>query len=155
MNIKKDTGKNSALPPTYLLAAIITMVGLHFLLPGMKLLRFPWNLSGVIPLVVGILFNLTADKAFKKNQTTVKPFEVSSALITDGVFKITRNPMYLGFVLILVGLGLFMGSLSPLPVIPVFAVVMDLTFIRKEEKMLGERFGEIWLKYSSKARKWI
>jgi len=63
--------------------------------------------------------------------------------------------MYLGFVLFLVGLGLFMGTLFPFDVVPVFAVVMDLTFIRKEEKMLGETFGQIWLKYSSKARKWI
>jgi protein-S-isoprenylcysteine O-methyltransferase Ste14 len=83
------------IPPIYLFSAIAIMVLLHFLLPGTKVLALPWNLPGVIPLVFGIIINLSADKSFKKNETTVKPLEKSDRLITKGVFKISRHPMYL------------------------------------------------------------
>ena len=106
------------MPPTYLLASIVAMVALHFLLPGMKLISFPWRLLGIVPFVVGVALNLLADGAFKRRRTTVKPFEESSALVTEGVFRITRNPMYLGFVLILLGIALGLGSLVPFAVTP-------------------------------------
>jgi protein-S-isoprenylcysteine O-methyltransferase Ste14 len=147
--------KKGPLPPLYLLASIVAMVALHLLLPGMKLLSFPWSLLGVVPFVIGVILNLVADRAFKKYQTTVKPFEESSALVTDGVFRMTRHPMYLGFLLILLGLGLFMGSLIPFVAIPIFAVLMDLVFIRTEEKMLEEKFGQLWLRYRSEVRRWM
>jgi protein-S-isoprenylcysteine O-methyltransferase Ste14 len=83
------------IPPIYLFSAIAIMVLLHFLLPGTKVLALPWNLPGVIPLAFGIIINLSADKSFKKNETTVKPLEKSDRLITKGVFKISRHPMYL------------------------------------------------------------
>ncbi|MCZ6678990.1 MAG: isoprenylcysteine carboxylmethyltransferase family protein [Candidatus Poribacteria bacterium] len=102
----------------------------------------------------GIL-TLTAVRAFKQHQTTVKPFEESSALVTNGVFGITRNPMYLGLVLILFGLGVFTGTFIPFVVIPIFAVLMNVMFIKVEERMLEEKFGEAWLRYRSKVRRWI
>ena len=95
-------------PPVYLFLSIAIMLLLHFLLPGMRVLPFPWNLFGVIPLVLGIAMNLVADKSFKKNETTVKPLEESTVLITDGVFRVSRHPMYLGFVFILLGIAALM-----------------------------------------------
>ncbi len=143
------------LPPTYLIVSIVAMVGFHLLWPGMQLLPFPWNLFGILFLAIGCFLNLTADAAFKKRQTTVKPSETSSALVTDGVFRVTRNPMYLGFVLILVGIGLFMGSLTPFAVIPLLGVLMDVMFIRAEERMLEEEFGDRWVRYKDETRRWV
>ena len=143
------------LPPTYLFASILTMVALHFLFPIVEIIPFPWNLLGTIPLASGLVANLIADRALKKHKTTVQPFEVSTALITCGIFRISRNPMYLGFVLILIGIGIFMGSLTPYVVVFVFAVLMDLVFIRVEQKMLEETFGARWLAYRKKVRRWI
>ena len=98
-----DENKNmkKALPPTYFLGAIVLAVTMHFLLPLRQLLAFPWRLTGLAPLVIGILLNLLADHTFKKHETTVKPFEKSSSLVTGGVFGISRNPMYLGMTLVL------------------------------------------------------
>jgi len=143
------------LPPTYLFLSILGMVVLHFLFSGAKVISFPWNLLGTIPFVLGISTNLIADKAFKKYNTTVKPFEESTTLITSGVFRVSRNPMYLGFVLILIGIAIFMGSLTPYVVIPVFAILMDALFVRAEERMLLATFGESWLEYKKKVRRWI
>jgi len=117
--------------------------------------RSSWNLLGVVPLVIGIILNLVADGVFKKLGTTVKPFEESTALITTGVFRISRHPMYVGMVLILIGIAVLMGSLTPYAVIPVFAVLMEVVFIRVEERMLEEKFSEAWLVYKEKVRRWI
>ena len=143
------------LPPTYLLVAIVLMLVLHFLLPVYKIIPIPWNILGIVPLACGIALNLVADRAFHQAQTTVKPFEESSALITTGVFRISRNPMYLGYVLIPVGVALIVRSVTPCAVIPVFAILMDRVFFRVEEQMLEKRFGEVWLEYAKKVRRWV
>jgi protein-S-isoprenylcysteine O-methyltransferase Ste14 len=108
-----------------------------------------------MPLACGIALNLIADDAFRKAKTIVKPFEESTALVTSGVFRISRHPMYLGFVLSLIGIAVLLGSLSPFFVIPVFAVLMDRVFIQVEERMLEATFGQAWLGYKAKAGRWI
>jgi protein-S-isoprenylcysteine O-methyltransferase Ste14 len=143
------------LPPTYLFLSIVIMVGLHFLFPAAKIIPFPWNLLGAVPFAFGLALNLLADRAFKKHDTTVKPFQESAALVTAGVFRVSRNPMYLGFVLILVGIAIFMGSLTPWAIIPILAIWMDLIFIKVEERMLERTFGDRWLEYKKSVRRWI
>jgi protein-S-isoprenylcysteine O-methyltransferase Ste14 len=142
-------------PPVYLFLSIAIMLLLHFLLPKTQVLPFPCNLFGIIPLVLGIVMNLVADRSFKKNKTTVKPLEESTTLITDGVFRFSRHPMYLGFVLILLGIALLMGSLTPYVIVFGFAIFMHIVFINFEEKKLEETFGEAWLRYKKKVRQWI
>jgi protein-S-isoprenylcysteine O-methyltransferase Ste14 len=101
------------------------------------------------------MLNLVADRSFKTHKTTVKPLQESTALITNGVFRLTRHPMYLGFVLILLGIAMMMGSLTPYLVVLAFAVFMDMVFIRFEETRLEETFSEAWLGYRSRVRRWI
>lgn len=143
------------IPPVYLLLSIAVMVFLHFLFPGATVFVFPWPLFGVIPLTVGIGINLVADRSFKNHNTPVKPLEQSTALVTDGGFRVSRNPMYLGLVLILLGIALCMGSLTPFIVVFLFAIFLDIVFIRFEEKKLEETFGEAWLEYKRSVRRWI
>jgi protein-S-isoprenylcysteine O-methyltransferase Ste14 len=143
------------LPPTYLWAAMIVMVALHFVFPAKRIIPFPWDLLGLIPLALGIAINIVADKAFREAKTTVKPFQESAALITGGVYRISRHPMYLGFVLVLIGLAVLLGSLMPFFIIPIFAIVMDRVFIVVEERMLAEKFGRKWLDYKAKVRRWV
>ena len=95
------------------------------------------------------------DREFKINNTTVKPFEKSSILITSSVFKISRNPMYLGMVLVLIGISIFLGSVTPYIVVILFTVLINVLFIKTEEKMLAETFGDDWKEYKKKTRRWI
>lgn len=67
----------------------------------------------MFPLIFGVALNISADRMFEQHKTTVKPFEESTALVTDGVFRFSRNPMYLGMVLILSGVVLLAGSTTP------------------------------------------
>jgi len=143
------------MPPTYLFIAIVIMVALHFILPAAIIIRTPWHMTGIIPLVTGLILNLVADRDFKKHRTTVKPFEESTALITAGVYRLSRNPMYLGFELILIGVALFLGSLTPFAVVILFPLLMEALFIRAEEQMLAQQFGRSWLAYKEEVRRWI
>lgn len=143
------------LPPTCLLLSMVAMVLLHLFMPILKTIPYPWNLTGIVLLIIGVSLNLVADAAFKRERTTVKPFEKSTALIVSGVFTISRHPMYLGMLLILLGIAILMGTLTPLIVVVIFGILMELVFVETEERMLQEQFGERWLAYRSKVRKWI
>jgi protein-S-isoprenylcysteine O-methyltransferase Ste14 len=143
------------LPPTYLLASLLVMVALHFLLPAAYIILMPWNILGIVPLACGLVINAIADSAFHRVKTTVKPFEGPTTLITSGVYRISRHPMYLGFVLILIGVAAILGSLTPWGVIPIFAVLMDRVFIVVEERTLEEKFGRAWSEYKQEVRRWV
>lgn len=143
------------LPPTYWMGAIIAMLALHLVLPAIEIIEFPWNLSGIFLILGGLVLNMLADRAFAMAGTTVKPFQTSTALVTGSVFRISRHPMYLGMVLSLLGLALLLGSLSPFLVVVVFALIMETVFIRVEEKMLRETFGEAYSAYADRVRKWV
>jgi protein-S-isoprenylcysteine O-methyltransferase Ste14 len=143
------------LPPTYFLIAILVAICLHLFIPLRQLLVFPWRLVGVLPLLAGIVLNLVADQSFKKRNTTVKPFEKSSALVTDRVFGFSRNPMYLGMTLILLGVALLLGSLTPLAVVIALPVLLDRLFIVPEERMLEASFGDEFRRYRQRVRRWV
>jgi len=147
--------REKPLPPVFLLIALLLMPVLHFLIPVRQIVRFPANLGGLIPTAIGVLLNFAADGLLKRKQTTVKPFQESSALVTTGVYGSTRHPMYLGFVLILLGAAVLFGSLGPFAVVAVFPLVMEAAFIRTEERMLAARFGDQWLAYKARVRRWI
>jgi len=143
------------LPPTCFLGAIVLAALLHFLLPLHQLIVFPWRLLGLVPLVIGVVLNLLADRAFKKHGTTVKPFEESNTLVTGGVFGVTRNPMYLGMALILLGIALILGSVTPFAVVLLLIVLLDRSFISREEQMLADIFGDQFRQYRQRIRRWI
>ena len=124
-------------------------------MPVVEIIPYPWQLIGCIPLLIGIIFNLVADKALKTFNTTVKPFKESTALVTSGIYGISRHPMYLGMVLMLLGLAILAGSLSPFLAIPVFVILMEIVFVKVEEAMLEKKFGIAWLEYKAKVRRWI
>ena len=147
--------RKKPLPPTYVLLALVVMALLHWSTPVVRFLSFPATLVGSVPLVLGVVLNLAADRQFKLHQTTVKPYQTSSALITTFPFSISRNPMYLGLTLVLVGVALFLGSLSALVPVVIFPCLMDRVFIRVEERMLAETFGPEWEAYCSNVRRWI
>lgn len=142
-------------PPAYLLVTLLAMSGLHFFLPGAHVIPAPWNLLGIIPLLVGVAVNINADNLFHRLGTPVKPGAESTVLVTGGPFRWSRNPMYLGFVSILAGIAILLGSLTPFIAIPIFIILIDRAFIRVEERMLAVKFGPAWSEYRKKTRRWI
>jgi protein-S-isoprenylcysteine O-methyltransferase Ste14 len=143
------------MPTTYLLVSIVAMVALHLLFPVAKVVPRPWGLCGLVALLIGVVLNLAADRSFHAARTTVRPFEQSSTLVTSGVFRLTRNPMYVGFILLLVGLALLLRSVTPYVVVLAFAILLDRRFVAVEERMLKEKLGEEWERYRRRARRWL
>lgn len=143
------------LPPTYLLISIILMVLIHFTLPMSMVFAVPWNLAGIVFMIAGVIINIDADNTFRSTGTTVKPFAESTQLVTNGLYRFSRNPMYFGFVLILFGLAILLGSLAPFLVVILFAILMDREFITVEEQRLAKKFNQEWAEYKGRVRRWI
>ena len=105
----------------------------------------------------GFLIALLALREFKVVDTTVNPQEPESAtaLVSAGIFGRTRNPMYVGLLLILAGWGVWLGSLSNLVVILLFIVVITELQIKPEEAALEKIFGEDYQRYCERVRRWV
>ncbi|MEA3351139.1 MAG: isoprenylcysteine carboxylmethyltransferase family protein [Chloroflexota bacterium] len=143
------------LPTTYLLIAIIIMPLLSLLFPAAKFISLPWSLVGLLPFFTGIAINISADRQFQRHNTTVKPFQPSSALVVDGILHLSRNPMYLGFTLILLSIAILLGTAAPFLVIPLFVWLMNEHFIKAEEQKLEKSFGSAWWEYTQNVRRWV
>lgn len=143
------------LPPTNFFISLIISVALHFTLPLLQIIKYPFNLIGILLFIIGAGLNIWADQMMKKQNTTVKPDEKPTVLIETGVFKISRNPMYLGMALLLLGAGFILGSLTSFIGVILFVAAMEIMFIPNEEKILQEQFGEEYLAYKNKVRRWV
>lgn len=139
-------------PPVILLSALIVQSVLYFTYPVLL------NLSiffGIFVVLLGIILVYISLKKLSKMETTFIPDGEPAKLVVDGPFRISRNPTYLGMLLILLGTALSLQSLSSLMVAAVFFLIINFTWIRHEENKLSEIFKEDWQDYSSKTRRWL
>ena len=127
----------------------------HFFLPLYKILVSPMNFIVLLPLVVGIGFLAVGSARFMRIGTNLNTFIKPDILVTTGPFRFTRNPMYLGFTLVLLGNWLLWGTLSPLVGVVIFFVAANFWYIPFEESRCEDVFGEVYLEYKSKVRRWL
>ena len=95
------------------------------------------------------------DVDFDAAGTPVMPFSESTAVVDTGLFRFSRNPIYLAMVLALTSIGVIIGDLLPLIVIPAFVLIIQTLFIHHEERVLEQRFGEAYRAYKSRVRRWL
>ncbi|NIM61593.1 MAG: isoprenylcysteine carboxylmethyltransferase family protein [Acidobacteria bacterium] len=143
------------LPPVYFLLALIVMGALHRYVPVAVLVASPYRYGGVALIVLGLGVTIAAAGLFFKLGTPLRPFEESTLVVTTGMFRFTRNPMYLGMVLVLVGTAVMLGTLVAFLPVPPFVAIIRLRFIRNEERFMEDLFGEEYLAYKRKVRRWI
>lgn len=148
-------GGRRVLPPVYFLVALLLMAGLHVAFPVLQMIHFPYRYSGVVFVLAGILLVLWAVRLFGQAGTAIKPFQEASALVVRGPYRLTRNPMYVGMVGVLVGIAVLLGSLAPFSIIPPFVALMDVRFIRPEEAALERIFGARYGDYKARVRRWV
>ncbi|MGH2373918.1 MAG: methyltransferase family protein [bacterium] len=149
------SGGRRVLPPVYFLAALLLMVGLHYALPVRQVTHFPYRYGGLVFVLGGILLVLWAARLFGQTGTPIKPFQEASALVVRGPYRLTRNPMYVGMVTVLIGIAVLLGSLSPVIIIPLFMALIDVRFIRLEEAALERTFGARYGDYKGRVRRWL
>lgn len=110
---------------------------------------------GLGMIAVGLVLGFSAFNEFRKAHTTLDPHGSVKALVTEGIYRITRNPIYLGFLLMVIGFPLNSGYYSGLVVAPFFMVTMNRLVIEKEEAYLEKKFGETYTGYRSRVRRWL
>jgi len=142
-------------PAGWFVAAIALMIVLDAVTPGARWLRAPWRLVGLVVAAAGVALHVAATRHFRHHHTTHAPLARPAALVTDGPYHHTRNPMYLAGVLMLLGLDALLGSATPLLVLPLWMVLMRARFIRPEEALLARTFGQAYAAYRTRVRRWI
>jgi protein-S-isoprenylcysteine O-methyltransferase Ste14 len=144
-------------PPIVMLAAAFLMWALHRWIPIIHWIAAPWNRFGSLPAVIGLAIAVAAIVRFRQARTTTNPMDPSKAsrLVMDGVFRISRNPMYLGLELLLIGWAVWLGSASPWLIPPLFAIFITVVQIIPEERALEQRFGDQYRTYRRRVARWI
>lgn len=110
---------------------------------------------GYIFIALSLIFALPALLKFVKSRNTVITVKPANSLQTDGIYAFTRNPMYLGLLLLYTGIAFFAGNWWTIILTPLVVIVITLYVIRLEEKYLSDAFGEDFIAYKAKVRQWI
>lgn len=92
---------------------------------------------------------------FRRAGTPLMPFVEPTALVARGPYRFSRNPIYLGYTLSLTGVAALLGSSSPFVVLPLFLWIIQRRFVEPEERLLEQRFGEVYRAYKAQVRRWI
>lgn len=117
------------------------------------------GISGILPAAVlgaaGFALLCAAAWRFVKAGTNIPTHRPSTALVTQGLYRFSRNPIYLGLTLIYLALVLGLGSLAALALLPALLAVMEIGVIRREERYLEGKFGEAYRAYKQRVRRWL
>ncbi len=143
------------LPPKLVLFLIIVMVSIGLLVPIVEAPVGAWRLIGILPLAFGLGLVLNGGRLFDQIDTNIKTFGEPDALVSSGPFRWTRNPMYLGFVLLLVGVAILVGGITGWIGPVVFFVAADRWYIPFEETRMIETFGVDYEAYRGKVSRWL
>ncbi len=108
-------------------------------------------------LAVAVGIGAAALLGFRRAKTTVNPLkpQASSALVTGGIYRRTRNPMYLAMLLVLIGWAYVVSNLAALVMLPLFVSTLNRLQIEPEERALHARFGAEFENYRRKVRRWL
>jgi len=143
------------LPPHFLFLFTLLAIILHFTIPLKQIIYVPYNLLGIILIILGLIPAFWTKNHFEKKNTTILPHENPTSLSLEGPFRISRNPIYLGAVLTLFGVAILLGSIITF-IFPLFMFfVLDFLFIPFEEENLERIFKNKYLDYKNKVRRWI
>jgi protein-S-isoprenylcysteine O-methyltransferase Ste14 len=144
-------------PIVHLLICAVLAWGLAKLLPKFTLSSALFAFLGYGALLMGVIVLALALMAFARSRTTVNPLspEKAETLVTTGLYRFTRNPMYLAMAFILTGGALLLGNIASLASPAVFIVVMTIFQIKPEERALQSIFGDAFTAYRRQTRRWL
>ena len=142
-------------PPIWLVFGLIAQFFLNTYYPGPRFTGSVGYALGGIIIVAGLVLLVMANQLFRRDGTDAIPFRNVSALVADGIYAYTRNPMYLGMALVLLGCALTLGAVTTLVVPPLFVAIIQARFIRPEEALLRELFPQDYPDYCQRVRRWL
>jgi len=150
----RDSAGVVAPPPLIYLGGLAVGFALEALLPGTSIPgAVRWILGGVL-LVAGLVLLGSFNTAFQRKGTAVEPWKPTTAIVTTGPYRLTRNPAYLGMALVYIGIALLADALWVLVPLPVVLLIIDRMVIAREERYLERKFGQEYLNYKGRVRRW-
>jgi protein-S-isoprenylcysteine O-methyltransferase Ste14 len=150
-----DKAQVIALPPLIVAAALALGLLFHFLWPLRFLSRTEALWLGGLLIAVSIAIGLGAVSQLVKAKTALDVRKPTMEIVTRGVYRLSRNPIYLSMILLLLGIALCVDSLWILLFAIPLAVILQKGVIEPEEHYLEQKFGEKYLRYKAKVRRWI
>lgn len=150
-----DGCMNRLLPPSLVLMLVVVSVVVGLVFPILGPLHWVVRLVGVLPLGVGLWLNLGGAGLFARVGTNIRTFDDPGELVTSGPFRFTRNPMYLGFVLILVAVALFVGTLTAWLGAGAFFAAANSWYVPFEEQRMAAMFRDAYDEYRRRVPRWL
>jgi protein-S-isoprenylcysteine O-methyltransferase Ste14 len=142
-------------PPLLFLIAVLAMLGLHWLWPlpiGAESIVF-WN--GIALIVLGTNVAIWGIRTFKKARTNVSPYQPTTAIVASGPFGLSRNPLYIALISLLLGISLGVGTWWGIIILVPTALVLHYGIVLREERYLEQKFGVAYLEYKAKVRRYL
>ncbi|MCX8474704.1 MAG: isoprenylcysteine carboxylmethyltransferase family protein [Sphingomonas sp.] len=158
MDTDQDSARVKFPPPLVFLGTLLAGLALGRLLGNLRVPILTYdlqNLLGWLGIVLGAGTLLSANGLFRQRGTHARPWKSSTSLVTEGVYRWTRNPMYLGMALIYAGIALVVDSLVALLLLIPLVFVIEREVIAREEAYLEAKFGERYRSYKDSVRRWI
>lgn len=143
------------LPPALFALFVMLMLGVHVLVSPALGVPAWLRVAGGVFAALGVALAVVARAGFARARTNIHTFRRPDVLVTEGPFRLSRNPMYLGFVLALLGLALGLGSVSALALVVVFWLIVNSWYIPFEERVMRETFGDSYTRYARRTRRWL
>ena len=142
------------IPPVLVAIIVLLMICLHFVSPTV-VISSPLKYGGSLFIILGLLMAKKVSIRFNEADTEIHTFKRPRRLVTDGLFRYTRNPIYLAFVIALVGVNIVLGSVLPISGVILFILIANMWYIPYEEKVMEQQFGEAYKRYKNKVRRWL
>jgi protein-S-isoprenylcysteine O-methyltransferase Ste14 len=146
-------------PPIFLGVAVVLALILEWI-TGLSFLAAPAVTSpqtwlGMIVLVAGVWLSVAGAREFDRNGTNINPFQPALTLVTTGPYRFTRNPMYLGMTIILLGFSLMLSLEWGIILTPVLLLAFDRLVVAREEAYLTAKFGTPYRDFLARTRRWL
>ena len=155
MNTHKDHADVKIHPPVLVSMLVLAAFFLNKLFP--LPFAFPqalvWLGYGIA--LIGLGLTISAASGFMRARTTLDPHGSVSNIVTSGPYRFSRNPIYLGFLCLLIGFPFIFRNYWGLVLSPVLIVLMNTLVIQHEEAYLEKKFGEVYTDYKSRVRRWL
>lgn len=142
-------------PPRIAMALIIVAAAIHILVPILPVHVYSSMIVAVSFGVGGFVLMMWAWWQFREHDVAICPTDATDYLITDGVYRYTRNPMYLGMIMMLFGVAVFFGTLPFYLALAAYFAIINWAFCPFEEEKLARAFGQEFENYGSRVRRWI
>jgi protein-S-isoprenylcysteine O-methyltransferase Ste14 len=142
-------------PPLIYLVPLIGMLFLRHWYPATIVVPRAAVPLGIAFVLLGLAAHFSAVLTLRRAKTSPKPWRPTTAIVTAGPYRFTRNPIYVGFTLIYIGVGFWTNTIWPFLLLPFILLVMQFGVIAREEVYLQRIFGDEYLAYKRRVRRWL